>query len=66
MFLYTFPFSNALNVFHAIHFPLAFIISGTEASEKLSDIILSKQMKKDVPKLSPLFQTSQLKRFTAL
>nr|XP_022311415.1 uncharacterized protein LOC111116717 [Crassostrea virginica] len=36
---------------------------GTKASEKLSDIILSKQMKKDVPKLSPLFQTSQIEAF---
>eukprot|EP00105_Crassostrea_gigas_P027708 XP_011449140.1 PREDICTED: uncharacterized protein LOC105343451 [Crassostrea gigas] len=35
----------------------------TKASEKLSEIILSKQMKKDVPKLSPLHQTSQVEAF---
>ena len=62
-FFTPFLFSDAFNVFHAIHFTLVFIISGTKASEKLSDIILSKQMKKDVPKLSPLFQTSQIEAF---
>lgn len=35
----------------------------TKASEKLSEIILSKQMQKDVPKLSPLHQTSQVEAF---
>lgn len=40
-----------------------FIFSETKASEKLSEIILSKQMQKDVPKLSPLHQTSQVEAF---
>ncbi|XP_048733591.2 uncharacterized protein LOC125649824 [Ostrea edulis] len=37
--------------------------AGSKASEKMSDLILSKQMKKDIPKLSPLFQTSQIEAF---
>lgn len=40
-----------------------FIFWETKASEKLSEIILSKQMQKDVPKLSPLHQTSQVEAF---
>lgn len=36
---------------------------GSKASEKISDIILSNQMKRDIPKLSPLYQTSQIEAF---
>ncbi|XP_056010401.1 uncharacterized protein LOC125682093 isoform X2 [Ostrea edulis] len=36
---------------------------GSKASEKISDIILSNRMKRDIPKLSPLYQTSQIEAF---
>lgn len=40
-----------------------FPFSGTKVYEKLQDIINSKQMKKDIPKLSPVQQTSALEGF---
>ena len=37
--------------------------SGTKVYEKLQDVINSRQMKKDIPKLSPAQQTSALEGF---
>lgn len=54
-------FTNLLQNFYSL-FSFSFF-SETKASEKLSEIILSKQMQKDVPKLSPLHQTSQVEAF---
>lgn len=39
---------------------------GTKLAEKFSDLVLSTQMKKDVPKLSPGAQTAALEGFHAV
>lgn len=42
----------------------AFLIcSGSKASVKLEELVMSKQMQKDIPKLSPGVQTASLEGF---